>query len=274
MDKDIIFSFSYGDFFYGYKVIEVYKDINGIHAAIASTLYPEKAKLISVSKEKLKALEGALSAAGVEDWFCYYIDHGIDDGTQWVMVYEGIEYSGLNCYPKGFRDVLAYLAKHFKRKDLNPEDGLYPDHECDPISHIAEHEPYMEDEESIRVRVEKRHDNPANVERSIRQASQNLIHDLNLLVRKDKRFTCYQEILEDAGIKLDINSIIETGASSLDVDVIIAMMIYVARYDYHSGYSDVFATCVSNGTFKVWLSRISDLLLQRFIETFAQQHCG
>ncbi len=264
-EKETLFRIRAGYYLGGGYAFEVVFDNSGIHAKSCSSIGYDGnggVSVIDLTFEEYDELEACLNCAGVNEWFCNYdaslAGYLVLDGVTWGLTYKDIDHSGSNYFPKGFSDVVDYLAEHFGCEGLKVYSDFCTGGSYDPILHIVEDSCMAMGREStmklLRDLGRKRTFNPD----IFRRASRNLAHDLDLLAKDDSRFKDPRSVIEGKGIVPTITEIKALDAPNADPETIVAAMIFILTESRNNRSEDDFTKCIEDGTFERWIGALSD----------------
>lgn len=264
-DGYTVFSFSWGGFFansHGFKIEETSEGYIGTETEMFAD---DPRRSFKVSERDVENLRMKLRNLGADEWFSRYENYNVLDGVQWGMTLDGTEHYGSNSFPPNFTSLSNYLAEKFDCPGLHIEEAFedsFPENP-DPIAHIAEYHTWMGDpnDKLEQKRIASLDENELEEERlSLNRTHSQMLHDLDILVRRKPELIDYQEIVEKSGVGFNLDEMRSADLSDLDAETILAMMIYIYRADRFDGWSENFLDCMQDGTFKRWLARLADLI--------------
>ncbi len=278
-NRELLFEFSVGGFFGGHASIAIYAQKGGARVVQERFSYldmvnppDEPRREFEIPHSKLYKLREELSRIGIPDWYCHYNNFNVLDGSQWSLFYDGIRYEGSNAFPKGFDELRMFLKEEFDFQDLAGErcyeDGLPLD--MDAVDHIIAHAGDVSYFGSIDERLADGEidEEEAEVERAqFLSEPLRLEHDLRLVMRDYPAYCNYEIILENNGIKADMEELLDQDVSKLSAECIIAMMIALMIFDHMAAASNVylnyFSSAIYDGTIAKWLNRLEEVSFKR-----------
>lgn len=259
-DNDV-FSFSIGGFFQGHSSFEISKDGKAYSFRHSQSHLLEQGENQGIlDKTQVDALMAFLRDLGIDDWFTYY-DSPVLDGEQWSLFDGHGSHGGSNAYPKGFEKLLKYLADKFGCEEMRPETGETYDGptEMEGLAMLAFYN--LPSVEGVSQGLEDGKANGDHEERlqAIEDSKRNFLHDVYAFAEAYPEYKCYDDILAQHGLELDIEEIMNQDVSKADAKLVVASMIAIARSDRWCECDD-FGRCVESGTFALWTKRLRELL--------------
>lgn len=120
-----IFSLEIGGFFQGHRSLTIEERDNRYSASCECFPYEVPASSFEIAGELVEALSRVLRKVGAAKWTAY--DAPVLDGTQWTLAFvdeDGLHTSyGSNAFPKGFGELVEFVALAFGCMDLLTESG-------------------------------------------------------------------------------------------------------------------------------------------------------
>lgn len=215
--------FSFGGYFTGHWSLQIDKEGDGFLVSFESFSPSNPSgighKTMTLDQDEMASFTEEVSALGVEDWFRYWIDPGVLDGSSWYLRFDDMEYRGQNDYPEQYGDFLKLLRKWFGIVDL--ADGIAnvrPAH-FHPGYHLVEYAPVF-DEEGFST--EQHH-----------QVVKAFLYDLRKVVDLRPQLKDYHEVLQAKGAALmDLEHVTQEQIDTVtSADALVACLVAMARAD-------------------------------------------